>query len=244
MKKNNFTYVIASLTFITLLVLLSSFRKKLDEIKKVSAVSFQIIYGGILPHHLLAEQMINDFFIKLSKQKPETIILIGPNHFEKGDDILSSDNNLGIRKDDEILEQEISITNITPIIKKIMPDVKIVPIIFKNNVGVEQLQKISENLSEMINSKTVLVASIDFSHYLNASQAEIKDGQTIKAIENKDLSRILSFDSNNLDSPASLFVLLSALKNKKMHLAGHFNSAQILQRTDLPVVSYMEIMFY
>lgn len=244
MKKNNFTYVVASLIIIILLILLSSFRRKLDEIKQVSAASSRIIFGGIVPHHLLAEEMINDFFIQLAKQKPETIILIGPNHFEKGDYILSSANNLQIRKDNEIINQEISMVNIVPIIKRVLPNVNIVPIIFRNNVDVNDLRKIADRLSGLVNSKTVLVASIDFSHYLNAPQAEVKDGQTLKAIKDKDLQKILSFNFDNLDSPASLFVLLSTLGDKKMHLIGHTNSAQILKRGDLPVTSYLEIMFY
>ena len=43
------------------------------------------ISGGIIPHHFLASELIADFFNQLSGQHPQTIILVGPNHYERGE---------------------------------------------------------------------------------------------------------------------------------------------------------------
>ena len=42
------------------------------------------IKGGIVPHHLVAGFMPATFFNSLQKQKPSVIVLIGPNHFSRG----------------------------------------------------------------------------------------------------------------------------------------------------------------
>ena len=41
------------------------------------------IAGGVVPHHLLAKEIIEDFFefIAGQEQHPETIILLSPDHF-------------------------------------------------------------------------------------------------------------------------------------------------------------------
>lgn len=40
------------------------------------------IASGIVPHHLLAKEIIDDFFKYIfSREKPETIILLSPDHW-------------------------------------------------------------------------------------------------------------------------------------------------------------------
>ena len=58
----------------------------LEGVEKAKAIqkSDNLIRGGIVPHHLYAADIIADFFKRLSFQNPQTIILIGPNHYEKG----------------------------------------------------------------------------------------------------------------------------------------------------------------
>jgi MEMO1 family protein len=55
---------------------------KIDKTYTKSAVGH--IRGGILPHHLLAGQLIAGFFSGISKQTVTTIILIGPNNYDHG----------------------------------------------------------------------------------------------------------------------------------------------------------------
>lgn len=213
--------------------------KKIGSTKKIA--------GSIIPHHLLADFMVNDFFSRLKKQNPKVIILIGPNHFEVGNPILTDGNDLQIddlvKIDKKVIDQEISITNVVPIIKQYLPDVKIIPIILRKNISEDQRQKLGEKLSKLVSGDTVIVASIDFSHYLSETQSIINDEQMLKAIREKDIPKIVTFNSGFVDSPASLAVIMSVLKGKEVNLVNHSNSAKILKRGDLPVTSYMEIIF-
>jgi hypothetical protein len=59
----------------------------LDGIAKVKSSYKEKDYkikGGIVPHHLLPSYIVADFFKHIAHQKPKTLILIGPNHYEKG----------------------------------------------------------------------------------------------------------------------------------------------------------------
>ena len=110
------------------------------------------VYGGIVPHHFLASDLIAKFFKKIESQNDiETIILIGPNHFNVGfygilaskahwntpfGDIGPDLEVIGIlaegglvQIDEKPFQSEHSISTITPFIKKTFPDAKIVPII-------------------------------------------------------------------------------------------------------------------
>lgn len=226
------------------------------------------IAGGVIPHHLLADFIIIDFFKRLSIQKPQTIILIGPNHFEKGGKILSCLENFKtnngeveinskmvetLQKDklaeisEEIVKSETSISDIVPIIKSYFPNALIVPIILRQNSSMEQLEILSDRLSIILDEKTILIASIDFSHYLSSEEAEIKDSETIETIFRFDIGKILTYGNDNLDSPASMAVTLLAMKNKNhtaIEIFHHTNSGEIIRNGRPPTTSYFSLAFY
>ena len=55
------------------------------RVSREIAVKEMKIVAGVVPHHLLAESLIEDFFDYISsKEKPETIILLSPDHFNAG----------------------------------------------------------------------------------------------------------------------------------------------------------------
>ncbi|HNP89110.1 MAG: hypothetical protein BWY24_00043 [Microgenomates group bacterium ADurb.Bin219] len=234
---------------------------------KSSEAPMPVIVGGIIPHHLLAEFIIDDFFVRLKKQNPESIILIGPNHEEKGGNVLSAEidwetefgqlkrdqylidrlkkgNFLNI--DEKILKEEHSIIDILPFIKKNLPSVKITPLIFRGVLRLSELKKIAINLAQELDEKTIIIGSVDFSHYLSAQEAKLKDEETIEAIKNFDLERIYSFGNDHLDSPASLIIVLlaSRIKGKdNLKILNHTNSGIITKNSFPPTTSYFSITF-
>ncbi|MDD5032224.1 MAG: AmmeMemoRadiSam system protein B, partial [Patescibacteria group bacterium] len=42
------------------------------------------VVAGIIPHHLLAADLIAEFFYNLRGKNYDTVILLGPNHFDSG----------------------------------------------------------------------------------------------------------------------------------------------------------------
>lgn len=226
------------------------------------------IYGAVVPHHLLAYELIDRIFVQLKSQNPPLIILLGPNHFNRGERILTSSWNwqtpLGIVETDEKsidqlvdtklvkidnnpFSQEHSIGNLMPFIKFYLPKAKVVPIIFHADVSWEESQMLAKNLSKLVTEKNaVIISSVDFSHYLTSSEAEQKDQETLKVLRNRNLPLLFTMDNDHLDSPASLGTLISTMNNLGINdftLLDHTNSGIMLANDVVETTSYMTIMY-
>lgn len=214
------------------------------------------IKGGIVPHHLLAGYLPFAFFNNLKKQNPEIIYLIGPDHYHVGNGkiltsnlpwqtpygILSVDEkiiadlqNQGVATvgSKEIFTKEQSIASLVSIIKKSLPDIKIVPIIFDYMVTTDTLDNLSQYLIKNVSEKSVVVASVDFSHYMTWPVANFHDEFTKQVIKNLDYTRASKLE---IDSWGSVYVLtkyLSAKNYSKVAYELSGNAAQILNTFSL-----------
>ncbi len=228
------------------------------------------VRGGVVPHHLLASSIIADFFKKLSQNPPETIILLGPNHLETGDfkaltnskswmteygvvrpdpEILSIllKKNL-VKIDDKAVEEDQSISSPMTFVAFYLPSTKVVPIILSADMKEEDISKLSEEISKIIKSKNaILVSSIDFSHYLSFDQAEARDLESITAIKNFGCSKIIKFDSDNMDSAPAMCTLLYtmlSLGSTNIDIQTHENSYNIQKSGSDSTTSYFSIFFH
>jgi len=166
------------------------------------------IVSGVVPHHLLAKEIMVDFFEFVSKQEqhPETIVLLSPDHFncsalQKENSFISIDWETDDVKLNEIsvnykLLKELSInnkikptrssvlaefgiTNLLPLIKEYLPKTKIVPIIIPKGISREQTERLVHSIHEITSPRVMLVASVDFSHYLPPGAAAFHDAKSI-----------------------------------------------------------------
>lgn len=246
-----------------------SFYSGLKSCESNRVVPLDGIFGGIVPHHLLAADIIADFFQKLSlTADPHTIVLIGPNHREIGKSpILSSqadwETPFGITHcdraivkklvaggvlslDDKILSDEHSISIIIPFIKKYFSKAKIVPIIISASLSRQRAMELGETLSEYLGPRTILVASLDFSHYLSSQQAELKDRETIKSIYEQKYGEIFNYGNDHVDSANVLLAILRAMEIKKaktISINQHTNSGIMLDQSVNSSTSYFSIYF-
>lgn len=214
------------------------------------------IKGGIVPHHLLAGNFPAAFFNNLKKQNPEVIYLIGPDHYHAGngkvltfnlfwqtpygvlaidDKIVSDMQSSGVAEigTKEIFSKEQSISSLVSIVKKTLPDVKVVPVIFDYTVATDTLDKFSQYLIEKVSDKSVVVASVDFSHYMTWPVANFHDELSNQVMTNLDFERTKKLD---IDSWGSLYVLskyLSAKNYNKIAYELHGNSAEFLNNPTL-----------
>ncbi|KKQ40600.1 MAG: hypothetical protein US58_C0016G0012 [Candidatus Magasanikbacteria bacterium GW2011_GWA2_37_8] len=194
----------------------------------------ETIQGSILPHHLVAGYIPATFFTEIAKQKPSTIVIIGPNHFFRGEnpiisttnDQLTSYGNLQVNDglikkllndglvgiDETVIAKEHSITALTPFIKKTLPNTKILPLIVKYQTPTGTLESLFNKLTDILPSDAVIIASIDFSHYMTWETANFHDELTREVIKNFDYSRI---DKLDIDSPASLYIFLKLMEHNK-----------------------------
>jgi len=227
------------------------------------------ISGGIIPHDLLPCYIIADFFSRLSKQKPRTIVLLGPNHYERGDyTVLSSlygwETPFGIIEpngqviqelvkiklaqiDEDVLSKDQAVAGIMPFIKYYLPNTKVVPLLLSGFMTEVDTQILSSSLKNYLNKDTVIIATVDFSHYLTSQQAQEKDKTTLELLKNFDYRQLLSLNNDYLDSPSSIVVLLMAMQTlgaAKMELLYHTNSGEIQKNNSIEATSYFSIAYY
>lgn len=198
----------------------------------------------IVPHHLVAKDYIAKAFEYVSKNRnsfPRRIILMGPNHFFKGaSKIITTDilwqpdkdfiknlvlfNFASIEK--RIVESDHAITNILPFIKQFFPDARLVPLIMREPFTAQHAAAFGKSLANSLDNETLIIASIDFSHYFSKKIADEHDEKSIKALYNLDFDFFQK--EIDADSPHILMVLTRYLERtgyKKFNLLFHTNSA-------------------
>lgn len=230
------------------------------------------ILGGVVPHHLVAAPTLAEFFSLLAKSKsvPRTIVLIGPNHYERGKgrvlsgrfdwetpfgkleadehlvDLLVA-NELAVI-DEETLGGEHAIYAAVLFLKYFLPEAKIVPLVVSGRLSLEESLVLGEKLAELVDEKTIFVGSIDFSHYLSSEDSKRKDQETLQAIRAKDYSQIASFGDDHVDSPPSLLVVLSFLEKRAVNYSWEVirqtDAGSILGRPNAPGTSHFELIFF
>ncbi len=226
------------------------------------------ISGAIVPHHLLASFIIADIFAKIAQQGTQTIILLAPNHQNIGnapvltsglawetpygkimphDEIISSLIQKDyVVADEDILDKEHAIGGLLPFISYYDNTVRIVPLILRQNMTREQLQGLSQSIADSVDDKTVVVASVDFSHYLNSDEAEKNDEKTLKAMEGHDYGALLQMNSDYLDSPEAIVTLLQVMEQldiKKSEILHHANSGRLMDESFAQTTSYFGTIF-
>lgn len=227
------------------------------------------VSGGIIPHHLFVGSIIADFFNRLSAQQPKTIILIGPNHYEKGDfkaltslygwqtpfgvvepneqitkDLLK--NNL-VKIDEEVLPKDHSVAGIMPFIKYYLPNTQVVPILLSSYISQEEAHILASNLKGHMDKDAIIIAAVDFSHYLTNQQAQEKDEVTLEVMKNFDYRQLFSLNNDYLDSPPSIATLLTMMQKlgtTKMELLHHTNSGELQKDNYIETTSYFSIAYY
>jgi AmmeMemoRadiSam system protein B len=166
----------------------------------------------------------------------------------------------GASQDNTLMEEEHSISSLIPYIKYYMPKVKIVPVLMHGNYspydsaqfGIKLAGKLT-GMSRMSNtsgtsktSNTAVIASVDFSHYLDAATANKMDEITLAAIKKFDVKSIGTMGNDNLDSPPSIIALLSAMKElhaASLEVTGHNNSSVIAGKGADYTTSYFTLLF-
>jgi len=192
------------------------------------------VAGGIIPHHWLGGHLITAFFRGVaSDHPPETVILIGPNHDNEGHarvltSVLPWATPFGLVEPDEervgalidsglveaesrVLTTEHSVAGIMPAIKYYLPDARVLPIILTGDVSATEAQRLGDALAALADEDTVIVAAVDFSHYLVSAEAQRCDAVTLAALHSFDAATLFTLDNSYLDSPPSIAVLMAAM---------------------------------
>jgi AmmeMemoRadiSam system protein B len=224
--------------------------------------------AGIVTHHFLAKDLMVRFFSTLRADcSPETIILIGPNHFHHGSanisfsslpwktpfGVLETDPHIvrqvkdatHLAEDTEAFTGEHSVGVLIPFVKYYFPHSRVVPILIDVNAQENRLRELRGVLSLLLRDPHVLVIlSMDFSHDSTAAIADSRDSRAQQAIADLDLSKV---EGLNVDSRKGLWLLMASLRDQghvEVHVTEHTNSARLTENPNqTDVTSYFSLYF-
>lgn len=210
---------------------------------------------GIIPHHLLANVQIASFFQTASKESYDTIVMLSTTHFTKTEGILTAKADwktpFGMLKNDADLTQRflqtkaIGVKNdmasmvldhgnagLIPYVKYYFPKVQIVNLLVSPSLSVQKENALVDALLSINQEKKMLViASIDFSHYLSAEEARKMDRETERAVETFQLEVLNQYGDEHLDSPKCMRIVLKYLQRigiQQLNQLDHLSSDQLL----------------
>ena len=133
-----------------------------------------------------------------------------------------------------------------PLIKHFLPKARIVPVVLHHDVSLQEIDALLDGLEPYLNERAVLISSVDFSHYLTRSEAQVKDRETLSFMRSLDYPALFHLGNDYLDSPASLaaaFLLAQRSGLKDFYVLENTNSGIILQNDFIETTSYFTLVF-
>lgn len=191
--------------------------------------------GVIVPHHLIVAEELAKFYAGLAAvTQPKLVVVISPNHYQNGEDYIQTcercefqttngplelDNEFknNLVKDsvanfnDETFIKEHGIYNEAPFVKKYFPSAKIVPIVLKWKIPKEKVEALAEWLNKNLPTDSLVITSVDFSHYIPVEAADFHDWSAYATIKNFDYDNVYDLE---IDSPSSIYTILKLMEKR------------------------------
>jgi MEMO1 family protein len=210
--------------------------------------------GVIIPHHMITEMEISRFYKGLSEvMDPSLVVIIGPNHYESGEaniqtclscvyntiegvvnldlDFAAALSESGlVEENDEAFFQEHAFFSHTPFVKHYFSDAKVVPIMLNWEMPIEEVEELTQWLDENLPEDSLVIASVDFSHYIPDSAAKFHDQFSYTTIQNFDSEAVYELE---VDSPSSVYAILDL-----MHKRGYMQAERLAHTTLGQYMSY------
>jgi len=197
------------------------------------------IMAGVVPHHITAATMISGFFSQAATFADyyDLVIILGPNHtgdlanvvlsyrdWDIGEGVFTHKGFVSDLMEARYVNSAIchyrsevdhSVSILIPFIYHYLPGVEVVSVLLNRSLGVGETLFLYRWITEWINQSdknVLLVASIDFSHFLTPAQAMAKDRITSEAIMNGDYWFIHGLNYHHLDSAAAMIIFMKYLE--------------------------------
>jgi MEMO1 family protein len=221
----------------------------------------------IVPHHLLAASFITDTLKQASNPNIDRVIIIGPNHENIGSQpivtsvvnwqtisgTLDSDpelvggfmSDLDIQDDANVFINEHSIGAHVAFVKHYFPQAGVMGVALSTYADRAEVDRLGQWLTQNTDDDTLIIFSIDFSHYLDKMTADKMDIITKELIEQRDINKILELSNDNVDSPASLATALLYAEELDLNtnILQQGNSFNFLNIKVDETTSYFSIIF-
>lgn len=231
------------------------------------------VRGVIVNHHLLADRLMEDVFCQLRTDEVITVYLISPNHFWIGRGQLTTTAGIwrtpwgeiesditaitgvqaaGVVVDERPFAREHGISNVMPLVAKYLPQARVVPIIVKDTISERERQGLIDWITAHSGEHDLIIASLDFSHYLTSDEADQADELSMAIVRALDYTRVDELnplgEPDHVDSKPSLDILLrimTGLGATNFQLLEHTNSAKLTGQLNTPeTTSYITGYYY
>lgn len=226
------------------------------------------VLAAVTSHHFLAKDLIAQTFFGIDPINIKTVIIISPDHFQqikklgflactaRNDwrtpfGILNSDEKIinhllkngKILESTNLFEMEHGVYVLIPFIKKTLPNVKIVPLVLKQNANYRFFYDLGNVISNIVNvNETILIMSSDFTHNASIQIAKQNDEKSIKLLSQKKFTDVRSITNDCPQCTAFLFGYLNhASTNFK--LIFNQNSFDLSKENQDSVTSYVGAYF-
>ena len=220
----------------------------------------------LVNQHILAAHLIARQFALAADSSVKTVVLLTQNNWDAGQapvitsregwntplgDVLASlpltDSLIAAgmaNEDEQVFVHEHGITGIVPYVAHSFPNARIVPLVIRDKTADGILDALAARLEQVDLSSTVIVGSVDMSHYLPKYVADAHDRVTLQAIRQLDYAVLPRLD---IDTAPTLRVLLKVAEHfgqTAFAQTGGANSADIVQdQSLLSTTSYIDGYF-
>ena len=155
--------------------------------------------------------------------------------------------DLGATGDATLMEREHSVNTLVPWVRHFFPNASLLPILIHGSLEQEQCRELSTHLADFAATrKTLVIASVDFSHGLKSSDALARDEKTWFLLETGDTTGLLRLGNDHLDAPPTLATLMMTMEARKAGpalLAGHAEASAFLGHSVEDTTSYLAVVF-
>lgn len=207
------------------------------------------IRGLIVNHHLLASDFIADTLHRVDWSVIDRVILISPNHFLAGRGLaistvfdwqtpfgpLAADRPAIARLaktgvvnlDTSVLSKEHGLYNLLPYLRRVDPNVRIIPIAVRDGTPAYRIRQLQDRLVKLMNARTLVIGSFDFSHYQTSAVADAHDEVSIEVVQRLAADATTGLDIDSAPGLALMLGLMRADGAEVFELIHHSNSAKL-----------------
>ena len=209
----------------------------------------------IVNQHILAAHIIAGQFALSADPKVKTVVLITQNNWNAGrapiitsrygwktplgtiqpaNKLTNSLIEKGLVVEEvDIFSKEHGITGIVPYVAHSFPNATIIPLVIRDNAPNTIIDALANELSRLNFSQTVIVGTIDMSHYLPKYISDAHDRLTVQTIKQFDYETLPRLDIDTVPTLRTVLKVAESAGEKSFIQTGGINSADIVGDPDL-----------
>jgi AmmeMemoRadiSam system protein B len=192
----------------------------------------------IMPHHLVAKQLMAEIATVVGQQCPANIVVLGPDHENRGQTMVTTSATSWqspwatydvaadivqalhavpfVQTSESVIAQEHSALYPLPFLQHVCPKATFVQLIVRSGFDLKKNEQLAQALYTTLKPEDVVVASVDFSHYKTAAEARVEDQESLRLLEAGESAALAHIPA---DAPA---VLAVAMRFAQLREASNF----------------------